>query len=149
MTTALLLALLLQAPAPVMPAVTEGDFVIKDFKFNSGETLPALRMHYRTLGAPRKNAQGVVTNAVLIMHGTGGSGANFTGRGFAGELFLLGQPLDATKYYIVLPDDIGHGKSSKPSDGLRAKFPRYGYQDMLTAEYRLLTEGLGVNHLRL
>ena len=103
----LVLALMLQAstpsrvegPAqPAMPAVTEGDFVIKDFKFNSGETLPELRMHYRTLGAPRKNAQGVVTNAVLIMHGTGGSGANFTGRGFAGELFLPGQPLDATQY---------------------------------------------------
>lgn len=152
----LLLALMLQAPVPsrvegqpALPAVTEGDFVIKDFKFNSGETLPELRMHYRTIGAPRKNAQGVVTNAVLIMHGTGGSGANFTGRGFAGELFLPGQPLDATKYFIVMPDDIGHGKSSKPSDGLRATFPRYGYQDMLTAEHRLLTEGLGVNHLRL
>jgi homoserine O-acetyltransferase len=83
------------------------------------------------------------------MHGTGGSGGQFTGRGFAGELFLPGQALDITKYFIVMPDDIGHGKSSKPSDGLRAKFPRYGYQDMLTAEHRLLTEGLGVNHLRL
>src|SRR4029079_3228299 len=131
------------------PPMTEADYVIKDFRFNSGETLPELRIHYRTFGAPQKNAQGIVTNAVLIMHGTGGTGGQFTGRGFAGELFMPGQPLDATKYFIVLPDDIGHGKSSKPSDGLRAKFPRYGYQDMLTAEHALLTQGLGVNHLRL
>ena len=148
--TALLLTLLLQAaPQPALPQAIEGDFVMKDFKFASGETLPELRIHYRTLGTPKMNAQGIVNNAVLIMHGTGGSGASFMGRGFAGELFLPGQPLDATKYFIVMPDDIGHGKSSKPSDGLRAKFPRYGYQDMLTAEFRLLTEGLAVNHLRL
>src|SRR5215207_7845222 len=139
------------APSQVegLPQPTEADFVIRDFRFASGETLPELRIHYRTLGTPRKNAQGVVTNAVLIMHGTGGTGAQFTGRGFAGELFGAGQPLDAANYYIILPDDIGHGKSSKPSDGLRVKFPRYGYQDMLTAEHRLITEGLGVNHLRL
>jgi homoserine O-acetyltransferase/O-succinyltransferase len=149
----LLIALLLQASAPqqgpALPQATEGDFVVKDFRFNSGETLPELRIHYRTLGAPKKDAQGVVRNAVLIMHGTGGTGGQFTGRGFAGELFLPGQPLDITKYYIVMPDDIGHGKSSKPSDGLRATFPRYGYQDMLTAEHALLTQGLGVTHLRL
>jgi homoserine O-acetyltransferase/O-succinyltransferase len=148
MIAAVALALALQAPP--MPQVTEGDFVVKDFKFASGETLPELRIHYRTLGTPRKDAQGIVRNAVLIMHGTGGSGAGFaTGRGFAGELFLPGQPLDATKYYIILPDDIGHGRSSKPSDGLRARFPRYGYQDMLTAEHALVTQGLGVHHLRL
>ena len=135
--------------APPLPQATEGDFVMKDFTFTSGEKLPEVRIHYRTLGAPQKNAQGAVTNAVLIMHGTGGTGGQFMGRGFAGELFLPGQPLDVTKYYVIMPDDIGHGRSSKPSDGLRAKFPRYGYQDMLTAEYRLLTEGLGVNHLRL
>jgi len=148
----LLLALLLQAQAqqsPPLPQVTEGDFVVKDFRFASGETLPELTIHYRTLGTPRKDAQGIVRNAVLIMHGTGGTGGQFTGRGFAGELFLPGQPLDITKYFIVMPDDIGHGKSSKPSDGLRAKFPRYGYQDMLTAEHALLTERLGVTHLRL
>ena len=151
MIAPLLLSLLMQAPAgqPALPPVAEGDYVIRNFTFNSGETLPELRMHYRTLGAPKKNAQGVVTNAVLIMHGTGGTGGQFTGRGFAGELFLPGQPLDVTQYYIILPDDIGHGQSSKPSDGLRAKFPRYGYQDMLTAEHALLTDGLGVNHLRL
>ena len=153
MIPALIVSLLLQATppqtAPPLPQATEGDFVMKDFRFASGETLPELRIHYRTLGTPRKNAQGNVTNAVLIMHGTGGTGGQFMGRGFAGELFLPGQPLDITQYFIVMPDDIGHGRSSKPSDGLRAKFPRYGYQDMLTAEYRVLTEGLGVNHLRL
>src|SRR5881394_3433014 len=123
------------------PAATEETFVLKDFQFRSGGSLPELRLHYRTLGTPQKDAQGVVRNAVLIMHGTGGTGAQFGGRGFAGELFLPGQPLDVTRYYIVMPDDIGHGKSSKPSDGLRAKFPRYGYQDMLTAEHALLSEG--------
>ena len=154
MTAALLFTfVLLQAPAaqpgPPLPQATEADYVIRNFKFNSGETLPELRLHYRTLGTPRKNAQGIVTNAVLIMHGTGGTGGQFSGRNFAGELFLPGQPLDITKFYIVMPDDIGHGKSSKPSDGLRAKFPKYGYQDMLTAEHALLTQGLGVTHLRL
>jgi homoserine O-acetyltransferase/O-succinyltransferase len=151
MIAPLLLSIVLQVQPPqaALPPVTEGDFVIKDFKFNSGETLPELKIHYRTVGTARKNAQGQTTNAVLIMHGTGGTGGQFTGRGFAGELFQPGQPLDATKYFIVMPDDIGHGKSSKPSDGLRAKFPRYGYQDMLTAEHRLLTEHLGVTHLRL
>jgi homoserine O-acetyltransferase len=138
-----------QAPQPSGPAVTEGDFVIKDFKFTSGETLPELTIHYRTLGKPQKDAQGIVRNAVLIMHGTGGTGGQFTGRNFAGELFGPGQPLDAAKYFIILPDDIGHGRSSKPSGGLRAKFPRYGYVDMVVAEHRLITEGLGVNHLRL
>jgi homoserine O-acetyltransferase len=138
-----------QQQGPALPQATEGDYVIPNFKFHSGETLSELRIHYRTLGTARKNAQGVVTNAVLVMHGTGGTGGQFTGRGFAGELFLPGQPLDITKYYIVMPDDIGHGKSSKPSEGLRAKFPHYGYQDMLTAEHALLTQGLGVNHLRL
>jgi homoserine O-acetyltransferase len=128
--------------------MTEADYVIRNFTFTSGETLPELRIHYRTFGKPARNAQGVVTNAVLVMHGTGGTGAQFVGRQFAGELFMPGQPLDAAKFYIVLPDDIGHGKSSKPSDGLRAKFPKYGYQDMLAAEHALLT-GLGVNHLRL
>jgi homoserine O-acetyltransferase len=136
-----------QSSAPPPPA--EADFVIKNFQFTSGETLPELRLHYRTYGTPQKDAQGVVRNAVLVMHGTGGTGAQFVGRGFAGELFGPGQPLDAATFYIILPDDIGHGKSSKPSDGLHAKFPRYGYIDMVEAEHRLLTEGLGVNHLRL
>src|SRR3954465_9917350 len=131
------------------PAPTEGDFTIRDFKFQSGETLPELRIHYRALGQPQKNAQGKTTNAVLITHGTTGSGAQFIRPEFAGELFGKDQPLDATKSFIVLPDGIGHGKSSKPSDGMHAKFPRYGYIDMVEAQYRLLTEGLGVNHARL
>src|SRR3954469_6759399 len=150
MIAALLVSLVLQAPTQFRPPeMVEDDFVRKNFRFNSGETLPELRIHARTRGKPKMNERGFVTNAVLIMHGTGGTGGQFTGRGFAGELFLPGQPLDVTKYFIVLPDDIGHGNSSKPSDGLRAKFPRYGYQDMITAEYRLLSEGLAVNHLRL
>jgi len=132
------------------PAPAEGDCTIRDFKFKSGETLPELRLHYRTIGKPEKNAQGKTTNAVLIMHGTTGSGAQFVPRPeFADELFAKGQPLDATKFFIVLPDGIGHGKSSKPSDGMHAKFPRYGYLDMVEAHYRLLTEGLGVNHATL
>src|SRR3989440_710842 len=131
------------------PAPTESDFTIHDFKFASGETLPELRVHYRTLGKPEKDAQGKTTNAVLIMHGTTGSGAQFIRPEFAGELFGKDQPLDATKFFIVLPDGIGHGKSSKPSDGMHAKFPRYGYVDMVEAQFRLLTAGLGVNHARL
>ena len=131
------------------PAPNESDFTIRDFKFQSGETLPELRIHYRTLGKPEKDAQDKTTNAVLIMHGTTGSGAQFIRPEFAGELFGKDQPLDATKYFIVLPDGIGHGKSSKPSDGMHAKFPRYGYVDMVEAQYRLLTDGLGVNHARL
>ena len=132
------------------PTPTEGDYVVRDFKFTSGETLPELRLHYRTLGKPEKDAQGKTTNAVLIIHGTTGSGAQFVPRPeFADELFGKGQPLDATKFFIILPDGIGHGKSSKPSDGMHAKFPRYGYIDMVEAQYRLLTEGLGVNHAHL
>jgi homoserine O-acetyltransferase len=132
------------------PAPTEGDYTIRDFKFTSGETLPELRLHYRTIGKPQKDAQGKTSNAVLIMHGTTGSGAQFVPRPeFADQLFGKGQPLDATKFFIVLPDGIGHGKSSKPSDGMRAKFPHYGYLDMVEAQYRLLTEGLGINHARL
>ena len=131
------------------PTPTEGDYTIRDFQFTSGETLPELRLHYRTLGKPEKDAQGKTTNAVLIMHGTTGSGAQFIRPEFAGELFGKDQPLDATKFFIVLPDGIGHGKSSKPSDGMHAKFPRYGYLDMIEAQYRLLTERLGINHARL
>jgi len=137
------------ASAADYPTPTEGDFTIRDFKFASGETLPELRVHYRTLGKPEKDAHGKTTNAVLIMHGTTGSGAQFIRPEFAGELFGKDQPLDATKFFIVLPDGIGHGKSSKPSDGIHAKFPRYGYLDMIEADHRLLTEGFGVNHARL
>lgn len=137
------------AQAARFPQPTQGDYIIRNFKFRDGQTLPEVRIHYRVLGTIRKNAQGEVTNAVLIMHGTGGSGRQFSGNSFAGELFNPGQLLDATKYYLVMPDDIGHGNSLKPSDGLRMKFPKYDYLDMVQAEYLLLTEGLGVNHLRL
>ena len=131
------------------PTPTEGDYTIRDFKFASGETMPDLRLHYRTLGKPDKDAQGKTRNAVLIMHGTTGSSAQFIRPEFAGELFGKDQPLDTTKFFIVLPDGIGHGKSSKPSDGMHAKFPRYGYIDMVEGQYRLLNDGLGVNHARL
>ena len=131
------------------PATTEGDFVVKNFQFRSGESLAELRLHYTTLGKPARNAEGRVSNAVLILHGTGGTGHQFLSPVFAGERFGPGQLLDAARYYIVLPDGIGHGKSSKPSDGLRAHFPQYDYDDMVAAQHRLLTEGLGVNHLRL
>jgi homoserine O-acetyltransferase len=143
---ALLLSWLAAAPALT---VREGDFVVKDFRFASGERLPELRLHYRTLGAPRADGQGRTVNAVLILHGTGGSGAQFLADQFAGELFGPGQPLDAAQHFIVLPDGIGHGRSSKPSDGLHARFPHYGYDDMVRAQHLLLTQGLGVNHLRL
>ena len=136
-------------PAADYPAPVEGDYTISNFKFASGETLPELRIHYRTIGKVEKDAQGKTTNAVLIMHGTTGSGAQFIRPEFAGELFGKDQPLDAAKFFIVLPDGIGHGKSSKPSDGMHAKFPRYGYRDMVEAQFRLLTGGLGVNHARL
>jgi homoserine O-acetyltransferase len=135
--------------AAVYPAPVEGDFVLKDFRFKSGESLPELRLHYRTIGTLRRDASGRATNAVLITHGTTGSGAQFLAPTFAPELFGPGQPLDAANYFIVLPDSIGHGKSSKPSDGLRAKFPPYGYRDMVEAQYRLLTEGLHIPHARL
>jgi homoserine O-acetyltransferase len=127
----------------------QGDVVLRDFHFASGELLPELRMHYRTLGKPERDSKGMVTNAVLITHGTGGAGSQFLRPDFAGELFGAGGLLDAARYYIILTDGIGHGQSSKPSDGLRAGFPHYGYRDMVDAQHRLLREGLGVNHLRL
>jgi homoserine O-acetyltransferase/O-succinyltransferase len=127
----------------------ENNFLIKGFRFRSGETLAELRLHYRTLGSPRKDAQGHVVNAVLILHGTGGSGASLMQPAFAGELFKPGGVLDAAEYFLILPDGVGFGESSKPSDGLHARFPRYGYLDMVEAQYRLVTEGLQINHLRL
>jgi homoserine O-acetyltransferase/O-succinyltransferase len=126
----------------------EGNFVISNFQFSDGEQLPKLNLHYTTIGQPTTE-QGHVSNAVLILHGTGGSGHQFLSPQFQDVLFHVGQLLDASKYYIILPDDIGHGKSSKPSDGMHAHFPHYGYSDMVTAEYRLVTEGLHVDHLRL
>src|SRR4051794_36628588 len=131
------------------PAPAEADYTIHDFKFASGESVPELKIHYRTLGKPMQNSSGQTSNAILITHGTTGSGAQFIRPEFAGELFGMGQPLDATKYFIILPDGIGHGKSSKPSDGLHAKFPHYRYADMIEAQYRLVRDGLKVNHARL
>ena len=128
---------------------SENDFLAHDFKFRSGETLVQLRLHYRTLGKPIRDANGQVTNAVLLLHGTGGSGQNFLTPQFADQLYGPGQPLDLNRYFIIAPDGIGHGKSSKPSDGLHARFPQYDYDDMVAAQHLLLTEGLGVQHLRL
>jgi homoserine O-acetyltransferase len=124
------------------PAPKEADWIARDFKFHTGEVLPELRLHYSTIGAPSGQP-------VLVLHGSGSSAAGMLTADFAGQLFGLGQPLDATKYYIIIPDGIGHGKSSKPSDGLKTKFPQYDYADMVDAQYRLLTEGLGLHHVRL
>jgi homoserine O-acetyltransferase len=130
------------AMAADYPAPKESDFIARDFKFHTGEVMPELRLHYTTIGEP--------TGApVVVLHGSGGSAAAMLTPSFAGELFGAGQPLDASKYYIILPDSIGHGKSSKPSDGLKTAFPKYDYQDMVDAQYRLVKEGLGINHLRL
>ena len=130
-------------------AVTEGEYVAHDFSFKSGEKLAELRLHYRTLGKPARDANGHVNNAVLILHGTGGSGAQFLQPQFADELFGAGQLLDVNRYFVILPDGIGHGKSSRPSDGMHAHFPQYDYDDMVAAQHLLLTEGLHVEHLRL
>jgi homoserine O-acetyltransferase/O-succinyltransferase len=137
------------ATAVTLPNPTGGTYVIAHFTFADGETLENLHLHYVTYGTPRRNADGQTTNAVLIIHGTGGSSAQFMQPKFAGVLFKPGGELDARYYYIILPDEIGHGASSKPSDGLRAKFPHYGYHDMVHATHALLADGLHVNHLRL
>ena len=142
-----LLALHLAVAAPAL--AVEADANLGAFVFASGESLPQLRVHYRTFGRPERGPRGRVRNAALILHGTTGSGAQFVQANFAGELFGPGQPLDTTRFYVVLPDGIGHGASSKPSDGLRAKFPHYRYADMIEAQHRLLTKVLSVDHLRL
>ena len=140
-----LAVLLLSAPALAAdyPAPHEGDFLVRDFRFQSGEKLPEVKLHYRTIGRIDGD------NAVLILHGTGGSGKQFLQEQFAGLLYGPGQLLDASKHFLILPDGVGHGGSSKPSDGLMDKFPHYGYRDMVELQYRLVTEGLGVKHLRL
>jgi homoserine O-acetyltransferase len=130
------------ALAAEYPAPKQGDWVARDFKFHSGETLSELRLHYTTVGEP-------TGQPVLVLHGSGGSAQRMLTAGFAGELFGPGQPLDASKYYIIIPDSIGHGKSSKPSDGMKTAFPKYNYEDMVDAQYRLVKEGLGIKHLRL
>jgi homoserine O-acetyltransferase len=146
-------ALLADAPVTAPPSTVlkpvEGEYVIPDFHFSSGEALPELRIHFTTLGRPRRDEHGRVANAVLILHGTGGSGRSFLVDRFAGVLFGKDQLLDAGRYFIILPDGIGHGSSSKPSDGLHARFPQYTYEDMVAAQYALLTQSLHVDHLRL
>jgi homoserine O-acetyltransferase/O-succinyltransferase len=143
-------AALAQAPAATSwPNQKEGDFVIRDFRFKSGEILPVLNIHYTTLGTPRRDAAGDVVNAVVLLHGTSSSGKAWLMPSLAGELFAPGQPLDAARYFIILPDGIGRGGSSKPSDGLKGNFPHYRYDDIVASEYRLVTEGLGIKHLRL
>jgi homoserine O-acetyltransferase len=129
--------------------LAQGDAVLRNFRFASGERLPEIRIHYATLGTPRRDAKGAVSNAVMILHGTGGSGRQFLQPQFADELFGPGQPLDIGRYYVILPDNLGHGRSSKPSDGLRMRFPKYDYDDMVEAQRRMLVEGLGVTRLRL
>jgi len=154
LTAFLLVATVCQSQQPGQkPAGTftpqEGDYFLRDFHFTSGETMPQLQLHYITLGKPVRDATGRVTNAVLVLHGTGGSGRQFLAPQFAEVLFGPGELLDASRYFIVLPDNIGHGKSSKPSDGLRMRFPHYDYDDMVTAQHELLEKGLNINHLRL
>ena len=131
------------------PNQREDNFIIKDFRFASGESLPELRLHYVTLGTPRRSPAGDITNGVLLLHGTSGSSTSWLQASLAGELFAKGQPLDAAQFFIIIPDGIGAGGSSKPSDGLRARFPRYRYTDMVAAQYRLVTEALGIRHLLL
>ncbi len=143
-----LLALALAVPG--RPAFAQGDtgtYVVRDFRFEDGETLPELKLHWMTMGHPVKGRDGLVRNAVLILHGTTGSGRQFLNPVFADELFGRGQPLDTATHYLIMPDGIGHGRSSKPSDGLHARFPHYTYHDMVDAQHLLLTQGLGVNHL--
>jgi homoserine O-acetyltransferase len=159
MRTGIVIVLLTLVGRPLVsaadyPAAVDGDVTLREFRFASGMMLPDVRIHYRTLGTPRRDERGVVRNAVLILHGTGGEGGSLVRKGgagdlFAAELFGAGQPLDAKRYFIILPDNLGHGRSTKPSDGLHARFPRYDYRDLILAQRRLLTEGLKVNHLRL
>lgn len=140
--SAVLILMSAGAMAADYPAPKQGEWIAKDFKFHTGETLPEVRLHYTTVGDPKGEP-------VLVLHGTGGSAASMLTPTFAGELFGPGQPLDASKYYIIIPDSLGHGQSAKPSDGLKTAFPKYDYDDMVDAQHRLLSEGLGINHLRL
>jgi homoserine O-acetyltransferase len=135
--------------AAAYPAPKEGDWIARDVQFTSRESMAEVRLHYRTIGTPQRDSAGVVRNAILILHGTGGAGTQFLQPHFADELFGPGQPFDATRYFIILPDNIGHGQSSKPSDGARMQFPHYGYEDMVMLQFRLVTQGLDVHHLRL
>src|SRR6476661_9420280 len=150
MILALLAALAAQAAAPEPKTwpTREADVILKDFRFGDGESLPQLKIHYTTLGQPHRNAAGQIDNAVMVLHGTGGDGKQFLRPQFADELYGPGQPLDIGRYYVILPDNIGHGGSSKPSNGMRMHFPKYDYDDMVEAQYRMLQQ-LGVTHMRL
>ncbi len=145
---ALLLPTLAHAAEP-WPGQTEADWTIRDYRFANGQVLPELRLHYMTLGTPQRDAAGAITNAVLLLHGTSGTGRQYLAPSFADALFGPGQPLDLANYYVILPDGIGRGGSSKPSDGLRTRFPNYRYIDLVQSTHRLLTEHLGIQHLRL
>ena len=155
--TRILLSLIVAAFVPLtaaaqpatFPKPVEGDFIARDFVFASGERMAEVKIHYRTVGTPRKDDDGVVRNGVLILHGTGGTGAGFLGPNYGGRLYGKGQPLDADKYFIILPDNVGHGQSSKPSDGMRMKFPKYRYTDMVKLQHELVTKGLGLTNLKL
>jgi len=149
--SAIVLALALQgaAPPPAAYAPAEADYVARDFAFRSGERMEEVRIHYQTLGRPNRDGRGRIDNAVLLLHGTGGGGRQFLAPQFANELFGPGQPLDVERYYVIMPDNIGHGRSSRPSDGLRMRFPHYDYDDMVALQHRLLTDGLRVRRLRL
>jgi homoserine O-acetyltransferase len=152
-SSVLLVAAFLAAPGSAQSSyasrLNEGEVTLRAFRFASGERLPELKMHYATLGTPRRNTKGEIDNAVMVLHGTGGSGRQFLQPQFAEELFGPGQPLDISRYYVILPDNLGHGKSSKPSDGMRMRFPKYDYDDMVEAQRRMLVDGLGVRKLRL
>jgi len=154
MLTSVMLALALQAspaiaPPPPQWQTTEADFIAHNVRFGTGETLPEVRIHYSMLGRPHRGAHGEIDNAVMLLHGTGGTGDQFLAPQFASELFGSGQPLDIQRYWIIMPDNVGHGRSSKPSDGMRMHFPRYDYDDMVALQHRLLTEGLHVRRVRL
>src|SRR5213596_3796297 len=136
-------------PAARWPHYREDDFIIRNFAFTSGEVLPELRLHYRTIGTPRRDAAGQIVNGVLLLQGNTGTGANWLRPSLADELYGPGRPLDATQFFLIMQDAIGRGRSSKPSDGLRGSFPHYRYRDMIESGYRLVTEHLGVGHLRL
>jgi homoserine O-acetyltransferase len=147
--TLLALASIASAQTPAKWPTQEGTYIIKNFHFGSGESLPELKLHYLTLGKPHRGADGHTDNAILLLHGTGGSAHSLLSPVFSNVLFGPGQPFDISKYFVILPDDIGHGESSKPSDGLRMKFPQYDYDDMVASQHTMLTEGLHVDHLRL
>ncbi len=146
---AIVLGVASAAGAQSIPAPERHDFIVRNFRFQSGETLPEVRIHYRTVGTPVRDAKGRITNGVLALHGSSGDAGQVLAASFSEPLLGTGGPLDAGKYFVIFPDNLGNGRSTKPSDGLRAKFPKYGYHDMVTLQHRLVTEGLGIDRLKL